>query len=169
MMRRLPLAVVVLALAFPAHAGASAAALIQDCITNGRITGHYSQQDYAQALAHLPSDIQEYSDCAQVIRAAELAAAAGLPTPGSGSGVSPRVNPLATATPAEKAAVAAAQSAGGQPLDVGGVVIKPGVVEPAAFNTLPAPMLAVLAILLSIALALSAVRLRNFVRARRSG
>jgi hypothetical protein len=173
-MRRLIPPIVALALAAPAAAAAGGntpAALIQDCLRNGKITGHYSQQVYARALASLPTDVAEYSDCADVIRRAELAAAAGQPAPGAGSHTNPRANPLTSATAASRAAVAAAQRTGRAPVKVGAQVIQPGVVPVRASSitgTLPTALLVALASLLSIALALGGRRALAYVRARRS-
>jgi hypothetical protein len=64
------LLVALLALALPAAAHASAAAVIRDCAQDGKIDGHYSQKDLRQAEQSLPSDIDEYTDCRAAIRAA---------------------------------------------------------------------------------------------------
>ncbi len=159
----------------PAAAHASPAALISDCLTNGKITGHYSQQDYTHALANLPTDVSEYSDCADVIRRAELTAAAGGKTAAAAAAsapANPRLNPLVGAPPADQAAVAQARQtgAGGVAL-AGGTAVVPGVVAArtsSIFNGLPTPLLIALALLLAIALALGGWEARKFVRARRA-
>ena len=168
---RKPTAIVfsLLLLLLPATAAASPGALIRDCLRNGKITGSYSQQDYAQALANLPTDVAEYSDCADVIRRAQLAAAAG--GPGAASALaSLRFNPLTTATPAELAKVVSAGSAGGgaQRLPDGGLV-HPGVVAVrtgSIVNALPAPLQLSLGSLALIALTALGLRLRNRLRTR---
>jgi hypothetical protein len=71
------LAVAVLAaLALPALAGASGADVIADCTKHGTLTRRYSQKDYRQALANLPADIEEYGNCRNVIRGAQISRAA---------------------------------------------------------------------------------------------
>jgi hypothetical protein len=60
----------------PAQAGGGAAAILQDCQDDGRIDGIYSQAAYAKALGSLPTDLDEYSDCRDQIRSAQLRAAA---------------------------------------------------------------------------------------------
>jgi hypothetical protein len=62
--------VALLALALPAAAHASAAAVIRDCAQDGKVDGHYSQRDLRKAEASLPTDIDEYTDCRAAIRAA---------------------------------------------------------------------------------------------------
>jgi hypothetical protein len=165
---------------FPGAAQASPQALIQDCMNNGRIVGHYSEQDFSQALANLPTDVAEYSDCAGVIRRAELAAAAGRTAqssaPASSASASaaanPRQNPLDFAAPAERAAVAQASKAGSAAVDVGGGLLRPGVVAArtsSIFNALPTPLLIALGALLLVALAVCGRHARDLVRARRAG
>jgi len=176
---RRALAALLAALGFaiaPAAAHASATALINDCLTNGKITGHYSQQDYIQALDHLPTDVDEYSDCSQVIRQAELNAAAGGRTAAAAAAatpVDPRADPLTTAAPSERAAIVAAQHSGSRQVALGdgGGLVTPGVVAvrtSSVLNGMPTPLLVALAILMSIALALGGWRARKFVRARRA-
>src|SRR5262249_41478916 len=43
---------------------------IRDCAQDGVLNKHYSQSDLQSALDNLPSDIDEYTDCRAVIRAA---------------------------------------------------------------------------------------------------
>src|SRR3954468_4538273 len=74
--------VVLLALGLPAAAQASGDDVISDCTKHGTLTRTYPQKDYKNALAHLPADVDEYGDCRNVIRDAQLAGA----TKGSGGG-----------------------------------------------------------------------------------
>jgi hypothetical protein len=80
-------AVVALALgvlAVPAHAaGLSPAAA--DCNAHGQLTKTYSVAQLRAALATLPADLAEYSNCHDVIQRALLAEVKGL-HPGTGSG-----------------------------------------------------------------------------------
>jgi hypothetical protein len=166
-----------LALAAPPQAWASrGAAVIRDCLAHDRITHPFTVQDFRDALRQLPSDVAEYSDCGGVIRRAELAAAggsSGRSTPsapgtafssgGGGSG-----NPLESATPSERAALAAATRAGGKPVRIDGRLIRPGVIRSASIvNSLPTPVLAGIIALLVSALLGPAAWVRNLVRARR--
>jgi cobalamin biosynthesis Mg chelatase CobN len=159
----------------PAAAHASAQALITDCLTNGKIVGHYPLSDYIQALAHLPTDVDEYSDCSDVIRRAEQTLAAGgkaAAAAAAAAPANPRANPLATATPSEQAAVSQAEANGARSAQLGGgAPAAPGVVATrtaSASNGIPTPLLVALAIVVLIALALGGWRARKLVRARRA-
>jgi cobalamin biosynthesis Mg chelatase CobN len=159
----------------PAAAHASAQNLISDCITNGKIVGHYPIADYIQALAHLPTDVDEYSDCSDVIRRAEQNLAAGGKTAAAAAAAAPanpRANPLATAAPSEQAAVSQAEASGAREVQLGaGPPGAPGVVATrtaSVSNGLPTPLLVALAIVVLIALAVGGWRARKLVRARRA-
>ena len=76
-MRRSPfLILVVFALLAPATALAGSDQLYRDC-QDGKIDGKYTQAQYQQALANIPADLDEYTDCRQVIRRGQLQAAGG--------------------------------------------------------------------------------------------
>jgi hypothetical protein len=62
--------IAVLALGVPAAAQASWQSVIRDCAQDGKLDQHYSQSDLHKAEQNLPSDIDEYTDCRSVIRAA---------------------------------------------------------------------------------------------------
>ena len=62
--------VAVLLLGLPTAAHANGASVIRDCAQDGVLNQHYSQKDLRNALNNLPSDIDEYTDCRAVIRAA---------------------------------------------------------------------------------------------------
>jgi hypothetical protein len=68
------------ALAIPASANASPQQVIRDCVQDGVLDHHYSNKDLVKARDTLPSDVDEYSDCHEVI-----AAAIGPPGKGHGS------------------------------------------------------------------------------------
>ncbi len=96
-LRRALLALTVCLLLVPAAAQASWQSVVNDCAKDGRLDQHHSLADYTQALAHLPTDVIEYTDCQSVIRRAQLAAAGGTKhtsttsagDPGSGTSGSP--------------------------------------------------------------------------------
>jgi hypothetical protein len=155
----------VLALVPPARADVGAT-IIERC-THGQSVSGFSQQDYRRALQELPAEVEEYSDCANLIRRAQLAAAGGgAAAAGGGEGAQPL--PL---SPSERAALRAVARTGGAPLRVGTQVIRPGVVHAnvaSALSSLPSPLLAILAFLLACGLLLLGSSIRNRVRANRS-
>lgn len=51
------------------------AAVIHDCLNNGKITKHWSQKALAEALAEIPASVSEYSDCPVLIHQAQIAEA----------------------------------------------------------------------------------------------
>jgi hypothetical protein len=71
-LRLLTAIALVFVLALPALAHASGSAVIKDCTYDGVINGSYSAKDYADALSSLPADVDEYSDCRDQIRRAQL-------------------------------------------------------------------------------------------------
>jgi hypothetical protein len=163
--RRLALPVMLLALLsiVPAARADVGATIIERC-THGKSVSGFSQQDYRRALQEIPAEVEEYSDCANLIRRAQLAAAgAGPGARGEG------VGPIAL-TPSERAALGRLPKASA-PLRVGGQLIRPGVVHAnvaSALSSLPSPLLALLAFLLACLLLLAASSIRNRVRAHRS-
>jgi hypothetical protein len=58
------------AVGLPAFAQASSDDVIKDCAQDGKLDKHYSQRELRKAEQNLPSDIDEYTDCRSVIRAA---------------------------------------------------------------------------------------------------
>jgi hypothetical protein len=65
-------------LAAPAARAADPTTIIRDCEDDGRLQGSYSPGDLRNARQNLPTDIDEYSDCRDVLaRAAAAAVTAG--------------------------------------------------------------------------------------------
>jgi hypothetical protein len=163
--RRLTLPVMLLALLslVPAARADVGATIIERC-THGQSLSGFSQQDYRRALQELPAEVEEYSDCANLIRRAQLAAARGGPSAG-GEGATP----LAL-SPTERAALGRVLK-GGSPVQVGGQLVSPGIVHAdvaSALSTLPSPLLAILAFLLAWGLVQAGSSIRNRVRDHRS-
>ena len=103
--------------------------LKQACGKNGQVTGTFTQSEYKQALANIPADADQYSNCRSIIEAAQLAASTGSQATSQGQAATI----LDTSTPAEKQAIQAAvtsTSQGKQQTKVGDVVV-----DPAAFGT----------------------------------
>jgi len=85
-LRSLLLVLLALALA-PAGAMASGQDVIDDCSDDERIQGDYSQKEYAEALDQLPTDVDGYSPCRDIItRARDADASGGGERGGSGGG-----------------------------------------------------------------------------------
>ncbi len=170
-MRRAYAALTVLGclLVVPATAGASGRSVVRDCTDNGRIDGHHSQGDYKSALGGLPSDVDEYTDCRQIIEQAKrrdassgsssggFAGSGGGFSGGGGGGISggfdsatPPPSSNFPASPAENSALAQAGAQGGGPVAVAGEPITPGgtgITEAAFRHDVPGPLLALVILL----------------------
>lgn len=172
----------------PASAWASGNDVIRDCTDDGQLSKKYTQQEYAQALGDIPTDVDEYTDCRDVIRRAQLGdtsggggtggstggggGGGGGTTTGSGGGVTGAPgDPLAGASPKELASIRSASSGGGKPVKIAGRLVQPGNL---GFGGLGAPEdlpTALLIILIVTGLAVAGgggALLRNHVLARRS-
>jgi hypothetical protein len=177
------------ALALPALAQASGSAVIKDCNDHGALTRKYSQQDYSEALAHMPTDVDEYTDCRAIIRRAQLAGGSGggggggtggsggAPIGGTGGGDGTGgggggfADPLQTATPQERAGFAKAVAAGAVPVKLDGRPVTPGSLGGAngtSLSDLPTPLLVVLALLAAGGLGAAALGTRRLVLGRRT-
>ncbi|HEU4974728.1 MAG TPA: hypothetical protein VFT50_06525 [Baekduia sp.] len=171
------------ALCAPSLAHASGAAVVRDC-ADGTLDKTYSQKDYADALAHMPADVDEYTDCRDVIRRAQLGGAGGGPGGGSGFGglgspggglddgtgvTDPGGDPLAGATPEERASFAQAVAAAtastptvkldGRPITAGDL----GGSTAHDLSSLPTPLLVLLALLVAAGLGGAGVAARRRV------
>jgi len=177
LMRRALLSLLVLsALGTPASALASTESdqIIAEC-ANEQLSQKYTDQQYQDALADLPADLREYTDCYDVIKAAQRGASlpsgaggtGGTGTGGTGAGGAAGTaggagaagalpaDPLASASPADQAAAKAAQAQGASALQVGGATITPG--NPgtlvSSLDDLPAPILVLLLLVVAGGLA----------------
>jgi len=162
-----------LALSLLACLAASASAdigekIIERC-THGQSLSGFSEKAYRRALQELPTEVEEYWPCGNLIRRARLAAAGG----GGGGGGSAGGGSGTLATPIsadEQSSLRGAPKTGAEPSRVGDQLVRPGVVHASissAFSSLPDSLLAVLAFLLACAAALGGRAIRNGVRARR--
>jgi hypothetical protein len=144
--------------------------IIRLCAQGKSLAG-YPPSDYAKALKEISATTEEYSECGQLIRAAQQAAASGKGGGSSSDGGSAgsALPQAVTATPAEQSSIAGAAKSGAAPVSLGGQVIHPGVVHAdiaSAFSTLPTPVLALLGFVLACLLALAARPLRDRIRDR---
>ena len=157
-------------------------AVIRDCTDDGTLQGRYTQRQLREALSSMPSDVDEYTNCRDVIRGAAIGGAGGSKGgggsefggfKGSGGGG----DPLQTATPQEREAVAKATKEGGGPIQLSdekgrplGKPIRPAQVArrtgPGSTDV-PAPLLIAAILLALAALAAAAPTLGQRVLPRR--
>lgn len=162
----LALALSLLACMAAAASADKGAQIIERC-THGKSLSGFSQKDYHRALQELPTEVEEYSDCANLIRQAQLAALSG----GGGSSGGGPPTTLTPISPEEQTALSHTSKSGAVPQSVGDQLVAPGVVHASvssAFSSLPDPVLALLALLLACALALSGRSIYHGVRAWRT-
>ena len=162
------------ALLAPSAALASWEDLLQQaCGEKGQVTGTFTQAEYKKALANIPADADQYSNCRSILEAAQLEAASG----SSAISQAQAESILASATPAEQQAIVTAvnQSAVGSKAKVGDVIVDPAAfgtaaTATAAANNLPLPLKIMLVLLGAGSLAaLGAVlipRVRDYYRSR---
>lgn len=171
-------------------AQASGIAVLRDCQAHGALTHKYSQADYREALANMPADLDEYSDCRSVIETAQAAAAhprsvphsnnspgnanaasAGSPSAPAltgASGDSTRAN-APTATPGDLAAIDRAKRSGTS-LTLSSGAIRPGAesgITGGGLRSLPSTLRVVLVLLAVAAAAATILGVRRRVLARR--
>lgn len=153
------LAVALIALTVPAAAQASGFDVIRDCAKDGRLDGNYSNAELREARDNLPSDLDEYSDCREVINGAITSGSdrGGGRDGGSGAGGSGGSGPGGEAARARDAAALdrLTDQRGKPTLNVGGTNVKPGdnglFDLASATNGLPLPLLLALIAVLLIA------------------
>jgi hypothetical protein len=178
MLRRLSVAaaVALCLLAGAAPALASGDAVIKDCVRNGRLTKQYSAKEYSDALANMPTDVDEYTDCRNIIRHAQLGfgngGGGGTPPAAGTPGKAP--NPFSGATPAEvaaaKRAIGQARAGGDAPRRLGADVVTPGALSYRNLNAvskLPTPLLVLAILIAAAALAVGGYLVATRVRAGR--
>src|SRR6266536_2740159 len=73
----LGLAVSAALLATPSTAVASPQSVIRDCAQDGRLDHQYSASDLRKAEQQLPTDVDEYTNCRDVINQAEVTGSGG--------------------------------------------------------------------------------------------
>lgn len=157
-------------LASPDVALASPQAVIRDCAQDGKLDQHYSLSDLKNAEKKLPTDVDEYTNCRDVINQAEVSGSGskgtkahgagggggGSSTGGGGGGASAKdANALSRAT---KQGSQPSLSLQGQKVTAGGG----GVFKTAgAANSLPLPVLLALIAIAALTAAGGIVALRR--------
>jgi hypothetical protein len=137
--------------------------ILQEC-QDGRLTGDYTSRQIRDALNNIPDDIDQYSDCRDVLRNALLNQAGNSGNNGGGGGTGGGAGgtggggtggtngggePLTPSTDADRKALDAAATSGGQPLQIAGRNVTPG--EAGVRNSLPTTLIVVLALLAAAA------------------
>jgi hypothetical protein len=159
------------ALALPASAFASADQVIRDCARDGRLDQKYSNSELRRARNNLPADLDEYSDCRDVIAAAIKGGSdkgLGAGSPGIGA-TDPAGEAAAQATDQGDLAAIASGKGTKPSVDVGGTSLSP---DSSGFfnvggaaNEVPLPLLLALILLSLFALASGLGALRERVPA----
>ena len=176
-MRRLVLTALIALLAVPASASASVEQIYDDC-QDGRLDKRYPKSELREALSDMPADLDEYTNCRELIRAARdnqrggggagpgstheddddygalPAGEGGLPLGPDGKPIDPR----GIASPEERADLDRAREAA--PARVAGVA--PGDHD----ADIPFPLIVLLVLTAGAGIALAAPRVRDLVNRR---
>jgi hypothetical protein len=172
--------VLTLLVAAPAAMAGTRADILKDC-QDDKIDGSYSPSEIRDARNNIPADIDQYTDCRDVLGRAlggsgdkEVGGGGNgdaLGGGGGGSGSGLPAERLTPNSPDEQAALDKAGVTGGDaPVQVGDGTIVPGaagLASDAARNALPASLLAVLILLGVAALAAAVPPVLRRVHARR--
>ena len=170
--------VLTLLVAAPAAMAGTRADIINDC-QDGKLDGNYSPSDIRDARNNIPADVDQYSDCRDVLGRA-LGGSGDKQVGGGGEGDAlggggpssgQPDEPLTPNGPEEQAAIEKAGVAGGDaPVQVGDSTVVPGaagLASNATRNALPVSLLAVLILLGLAALAAAVPPVRRRVHAHR--
>jgi hypothetical protein len=158
-------------LAFPAPASASADQVIRDCAEDGRLDNKYSNAELRKARNNLPADLDEYSDCRDVIASAIKGGSdKGIGAGSPGIGATDPAGEAAAKSQDQGDLAAIASGTGPKPaVDVGGTSLAPdssGYFNlGGAANEVPMPLLVALILLSLFALASGLGALRERVPA----
>jgi len=161
----------VLAAAPAAQADSTRTKILREC-QSGQLTGDYTAKQIRDARNNIPDDLDQYSDCRDVLTRALLNRAggsdggggSGSAAGGGGSGGGGGGEVLTPSTDADREALVGAASTGDQPLQVAGGRVTPGVAG-GLRNNLPTTLIVVL-VLLAVA---AAAAIAPFVRRRAFG
>jgi hypothetical protein len=151
---------------WPAAASAQGG-LVNDCTDNGRIDGNYSAGAYKRALNNIPSDVDEYTDCRDIIRQG-LAGGSGSGPGSAGNVAGVGAIPAKQATPGQRRAAARrAKRIAGKGVKIGGQQILPGKlssqVGAGQDNSMPGAVLAMLIVLAAAGILGTAYLGRDFL------
>ena len=169
--------VLTLLVASPAAMAGTRERIVADCFDDGRLDGNYTASQIRDARNNLPADVDQYSDCRDVLSRALAGSGSsrsdGGGAGGGGAGGGP-TQPLTPSGADEQRALDTAAAAGGdKPVQVGDGTVVPGASgfeTGAARSDIPGTLLAVLILLALAAIAAAAPYARRtlvpFVRQR---
>jgi hypothetical protein len=168
--------VLTLLVASPAAMAGTRERIVADCFDDGRLDGNYTASQIRDARNNLPADVDQYSDCRDVLSralAGSGSSQSGGGAGGGGGGGGP-AEPLKPSGAEEQRALDTAAAAGGdKPVQIGDGTVVPGASgfeTGAARSDIPDTLLAVLILLALAAIAAAAPYARRnlvpFVRQR---
>jgi hypothetical protein len=170
MPRLLLVMVLTLLVAAPAAHAGTRSDIVADCFDDGKLDGNYTASQIRDARNNLPADVDQYSDCRDVLARALGGSGSKRSGGGGGDGGGGSGEPLKPSGADEQRALDDAAAKGGnKPIQVGEGTIVPGAsgfAAGAARNDLPASLLVTLILLgaASVAAAVPYVRRRVFGR-----
>ena len=152
--------------------------IVADCYDDGKLDGNYSPSEIRDARNNLPADIDQYSDCRDVLARAlggsgdkALGGGAGGGALGGGGGGGGPAQDLTPSSPQEQQELDQAAAGGGdQPIQVGSTTVVPGaagLASDAAQNAMPVTVLVALILLGLVAIAGAVPYVRRRLHARR--
>ena len=144
--------------------------ILRECAEDGRLTGDYTAQQIRDARSNIPDDIDEYTDCRDVLTRALLSRAGGDSNSGGGGGTTGGGTGggtgtgggggnggelLTPSTDADREALDTAGKATQTPVEVSGARVTPGSAGELR-NDLPTTLIVLLALLGAAAVAATA-------------
>jgi hypothetical protein len=155
----------------PALADSTRNKILREC-QNGHLTGDYTAREIRDARSNIPDDLDQYTDCRDVLTRALLNLAGGGSGDGGGDaggfgatgglggggGGSSGGTPLTPSTEADHQALEQAATSGNQPIQIAGRNVTPGA---ALRNDLPSTLLVLLILLAAAAAAAFAPYVRR--------
>ena len=155
MLRPALIAVLGLLVAAPAALGQSTRnQILREC-QSGNLSGDYTSREIRDARSNIPDDVDQYTDCRDVLSRALLALAGGGGDTGGAL--------LTPSTDADRQALEHAATDGAQPVEVAGRKITPGT----AHNDIPTTLLVLLILIAAGTVAALAPQFRRLAVVRR--
>jgi hypothetical protein len=121
-----PWLVALTALFSPAAGIASPGQVIHDCADDGTLSGRYSNAELRNALDSLPADLDEYSDCREVIGAAIKGGSDKGDRGGDPAAISPREQAAREADARALERIVSDRDGASAAIEVGGKKVRPG-------------------------------------------